>query len=91
MSMPARVSRFRPLGLPAANAAPARPPAAPELQAAVKQELLDALPSGYVLRTAQPHHLRALGRPEDFLGVAATGSGKSLGLFIDAAADALAA
>ena len=43
------------------------------------------------MRTAQAHHLRALGQPEDFLGVAATGSGKSLGLFIEAAADALAA
>ena len=74
---------------PAPDAAPARAPASEALLQAVSQELRDVLPEGYVLRTGQAHHLAALGRDEDFLGVAATGSGKSLALFLRATADAL--
>ena len=80
MSGNARGRRFTAVPVPAPNAAPARSVAAPELLAAVKEGLLDVLPTGYSLRTAQAHLLRALGNRGDFLGVDATGSGKSLGL-----------
>ena len=62
---------------PAPDAAPARAPASEALLQAVSQELRDVLPEGYVLRTGQAHHLAALGRDEDFLGVAATGAAAS--------------
>ena len=80
MSGNARGQRFTAVAVPAPNASPARSDASPELLGAVKEGLLDVLPTGYSLRTAQAHLLRALGNRGDFLGVAATGSGKSLGL-----------
>ena len=74
-----------------ANAAPARAPAAPGVLARVPQELKDATYQGYVMRHAQACHLAEWSTGRDFIGVAATAAGKSLSLFLPAAARALAA
>jgi hypothetical protein len=94
-SSPRRVSLdVHEFALPPPAAVPARAPAGHELLQALQQQapdLVGVLPHGFQLRTAQAHHMLSVGGGDDFIGVAATATGKSLNLFVAAAADALAA
>ena len=79
--------RREPTGRPADDAVPARAPALDADLEALRPEWKAALPPSYPLRFAQARILLALQTGADVVGIAATGSGKTLCMTLPAAAE----